>query len=118
MTQLTKHFKREEFQCSCGCGFATVDIELIEVLEDLRNTYATPIKINSGCRCLLHNMTVGGEPHSKHTQGIAADINVVGVSPAKVVQYLTGKYPDKYGIGEYASWVHIDVRPNKARWKK
>jgi uncharacterized protein YcbK (DUF882 family) len=116
--KVSEHFDREEFECGCGCGFATVDVELLAVLEDLRSVYATPIKINSGCRCEKHNKAVGGEEGSKHMQGIAADIVVSGVSPAKVYQYLVGKYPGKYGLGLYKSWNHIDVRPTQARWSK
>ena len=26
------------------------------------------------------------------------------------------KYPDKYGIGMYSSFTHIDTRRTKARW--
>ena len=50
-------------------------------------------------------------------QGIAADIVVKGMSPAKVYQYLNGKYPNTYGIAAADTFTHIDVRKNKARWK-
>jgi len=126
MGNISTNFNREEFRCkgtNCddkgnNCGFATVDVELLAVLENLRSTYHHPIKINSACRCPKHNKDVGGEENSKHMQGIAADIVVIGVSPAKVYQYLSGKYPGKYGLGSYPSWVHIDVRPTQARWVK
>ncbi len=113
-----KYFKRAEFACNCGCGFSAVDVELLEVLEDVREHFNQPITINSGCRCEAHNKAVGGEVRSKHTQGIAADFVVRGVSPAKVHQYLVGKYPNEYGIGLYKTWVHLDVRGEKARWEK
>jgi uncharacterized protein YcbK (DUF882 family) len=118
MSRLSKHFDREEFACKCGCGFATADHELIEVLENLRETYMAPITINSGCRCEKHNKAVGGEEGSKHMQGIAADIVVQGYSPAKIYQYLDQKYAGRFGVGEYLGWVHIDVRSTKARWRK
>ena len=113
-----KYFKRHEFACGCGCGFSAVDVELLEALEDVREHFNQPITINSGCRCEAHNRAVGGEPNSMHTKGIAADFVVRGVSPAKVHQYLTGKYPNEYGIGLYRTWVHLDVRGEKARWEK
>jgi len=31
----TIYFKRGEFVCSCGCGFDTVDVDLLPVLIDL-----------------------------------------------------------------------------------
>lgn len=114
----SKYFTRAEFKCSC-CGFAAVDVELLAVLEDVREHFHKPVKINSACRCPAHNKAVGGEDKSQHMFGMAADFVVVGVSPAKVNQYLVGKYPDQYGIGHYrAGWVHLDVRNGKARWEK
>ena len=112
------HFKRSEFACKCCCGFAPVDVELLYVLEDVREHFQAPVRITSGCRCETRNLEQGGEPHSKHMLGIAADIQVQGVEALKVADYLEGKYPDKYGIGRYATWTHIDVRGSKARWRK
>jgi uncharacterized protein YcbK (DUF882 family) len=115
---ISPHFSREEFACACGCGFAAVDHELLWVLEDVRTTYGKPVHINSGCRCKEHNARVGGEEDSQHMKGTAADITVEGLSPAKVQQYLTSKYPGRYGIGSYKNFTHIDVRPRMARWAK
>ena len=116
--EISRHFSSEEFACKCGCGFDKISMELVQVLEELREIYRQPITINSGCRCEDHNRKVGGEKGSKHILGEAADIVVRGSSPAKVNQYLDRKYPDKYGIGLYKTWVHLDVRKEKARWSK
>lgn len=114
---MNKYFKRSEFQCKClQCGFAAVDAELLEVLTDIRETYNSPVKITSACRCESHNRKVGGKEDSMHTKGMAADIVVQGLSPAKVAQYLLSKYPGKYGIGVSETFVHIDVRDKPARW--
>ncbi len=116
MYKLSKYFKREEFACKCGCGFETVDTELLKVLEDLREYFGEPAIINCACRCDQHNVDVGGAKGSKHKLGIAADIRVKNVAPDKVYVYLTSKYPDVYGIGKYKTFTHIDVRTNAARW--
>lgn len=113
-----KHFKRSEFICSCGCGFSTVDFELADVLDDVREHFAVPVTVTSGCRCQAYNRRIGGAPDSEHTRGTAADIKVSGIAAATVYDYLTGKYPGKYGIGKYATWTHIDVRLRAARWTK
>lgn len=118
MLNTNKFFTRKDFQCRCGCGFAAVDVDLLAVLTDVRTHFDKPLKINSACRCPAHNKAVGGEDKSQHMNGMAADFVVVGVSPAKVYQYLTGLYPDQYGIGLYKTWVHVDVRNDKARWQK
>lgn len=112
------HFKRKEFECRCRCGFDIVDYELVEVLEALRDHLDMPVIITSGNRCNKHNSRIGGSINSFHLHGQAADILVRGAKTSEVYEYLTTKYPDKYGIGVYDSWVHIDVRPNKARWDK
>lgn len=112
----SKWFKRTEFECKCGCGMITVDKELLEVLEDVREHFGKPVRITSGNRCESHNANVGGAKNSQHVKGIAADIKVKDVSAAEVYEYLDKKYPNSYGVGKYSSWVHIDVRPLMARW--
>ena len=117
MGDISENFSRSEFDCQCGCGFSTVDVELIKVLEVVRKKFGRSIKINSGCRCEEHNKKEGGSYGSKHKQGIAADIVVSGVSPDKVYAFLDLFMPNSYGIGKYNSFTHIDVRKTKARWK-
>lgn len=113
---LSTHFKRSEFACKCGCGFSDINQHLIDVLEDVRGHFNAPVIINSGCRCERHNRAVGGKPHSQHVLGNAADIRVKNVSPEQVANYLESKYTDKFGIGRYRAFTHIDVRETTARW--
>lgn len=112
---MMKHFKKKEFECKC-CGVSIVDVELGDVLDDVREHFNAPTIITSGYRCEKHNKAVGGALNSQHMYGIASDIQVKGYTPVQVHKYLTEKYPNKYGIGLYSGWVHIDVRENKARW--
>lgn len=112
-----QYFKKKEFYCKCGkCKSPEMPAELIKVLTDVREHYGKPVIINSAYRCPSHNAAVGGKPKSQHVLGTAADIKVKGVDPSVVHAYLTKKYPDRYGIGKYNTFTHIDVRPNKARW--
>lgn len=117
---LSKHFKKREFGCKCGCGTGTKDgdihPDLLVVLEDVREHFGKPVVISSGKRCETHNKRVGGAPKSQHLLGTAADIRIAGVAPVEVYNYLHNKYQDKYGVGKYNSFTHIDVRQNKARW--
>lgn len=116
MGDLSDHFSRREFACHCGCGFDAVSPELIEVLEQARRYFASPIVINSGCRCAQHNHAVGGTPGSQHQLGTAADIVVTHTSAAIVADYFEQTYPTQYGIGRYKTFTHIDVRKTSARW--
>ena len=111
-----KGFSRDEFSCKCKCGFDTVDVETLFVLEELKRWLGKRVYITSGCRCHAYNAFMNGSKNSYHTQGRAADISVEDVDPIDVYGYLDRLYPDKYGIGKYKTFVHIDTRANKARW--
>lgn len=111
---ISEHFKREEFACQCGCGFDTVDCDLLEILEAVREHFDKPVMVTSGCRCPEHNKSVGGAPTSFHIYGRAADIVVKDVWPSEVYAYL-----DNYatpGLGLYSGWVHVDSRSGRGRW--
>ena len=111
-----KHFSRSEFACRCGCGFDTVDVETIKVLDDLREAFGEAVYISSGCRCYSHNKSVGGTEKSQHLRGRAADVIVNNVNPVTVYAYLDSTYKEIYGIGRYNDFTHIDTRSEKARW--
>lgn len=118
MTQLSEHFDRAEFACVCGCGFDTVDAELLEVLQDLRYISGSALHITSGCRCRAHNQAVGGAPGSLHLQGRAADIASTVLTPTEIYYHFTQAYPDRFGVGCYPYHVHIDTRAKPARWNQ
>lgn len=117
MGDLSKHFDRSEFECSCGCGFDTVDAKLIELLENLREFFRAPIHINSGCRCDEYNESIDGAAASQHTKGRAADIRVNGVVPMAVAEQAKAFLGNTGGVGTYETFTHIDTRSNgPARW--
>ena len=118
MDQVSEHFRRREFACQCGCGFSAVDVELLHVLETVRQKFRRQVVVLSGCRCEQHNRDIGGAPHSLHLFGIAADISIAGISPRRVQEFLQDKFPDRYGLGSYGTWTHIDVRKQRARWRE
>lgn len=115
-----KYFERKEFRCKCGkCGGFPVEPtwDLIAVLEKIREHFGAPVRINSGVRCVSHNTACGGAKFSQHLAGTASDIRVDGVSPAKVAEYAETLLPNTGGIGIYPTFVHVDVRKTKSRWK-
>lgn len=113
--KLSKNFSEKEFACSC-CGETKPSMELVNLLQEMRDELEEPITITSSYRCKKHNAEVGGAKHSQHLLGTAADIQVKGCTPAFIYEYLDNKYPDTLGIGKYKTFTHIDVRPTKARW--
>ena len=116
MTKLSVHFSRPEFECKCGCGLDTVDSELIYALELVRSKFKRSILIISGARCKEHNILIGGAGKSQHLRCKAADFIIKDTSPNEVYESLLNLFPDKYGLGNYRRWTHLDVREEMARW--
>ena len=116
MGDLSANFSRIEFACNCECGQDTIDAELITMIEAIRQHYDSPVTINSGNRCVSYNAQVGGSTNSQHILSRAADIKVEGIPAPKVANYIDSIYPDKYGLGRYDSFTHVDSRTGKARW--
>ena len=118
MGDLSTSFSRKEFACNCGCGFDTVSEKLVKALQTLRDIAGKPIAITSGCRCVKHNKKVKGESNSQHLLGTAADIQISGMTPTrmKVLAECIAEFANG-GIGIYSTFMHVDVRGRKARWK-
>ena len=116
MGDISKNFSRSEFLCGCNkCGFDTVDIELIQLCETVRELNGNvALKVGCGCRCRDHNKREGGADKSQHLIGKAADLYVN--NPTLVYYTLCDMYPDKYGFGLYSWGVHVDSRSKKGRW--
>lgn len=75
--KLTAHFDSAEFDCKCGCGGNKTKIELVNKLEELRDLMgASAVLVNSGYRCPVNSVRVGGSATDGHVCGIAADIRV------------------------------------------
>ena len=115
--KVSLHFKLREFKCNDNSRVVIINDELVAVLEKARRHFGKAIKINSGYRTVAYNSTLkNASPKSQHTHGNAADIVVSDVKPIDVYNYFNETYPDTYGVGIYDTFVHIDARPNKARW--
>lgn len=70
-----EYFRDKEVACKCGCGKFPRQSSL-ERLVAVRIIYGKPIIINSGARCLQHNVDIGGVHFSKHIIGAAFDIKI------------------------------------------
>lgn len=124
MGDLTKNISRHELACSCGCGFNTIDWETIEVVQETCNAFAhqmgvdkVVLRITSAARCLYHNEKIGSNDRSQHVKGRAIDFVIDGIKPADVYAALCAAFPDKYGIGQYEGFTHVDTRSGApARW--
>ena len=79
-----------------------------------------PIHINSAYRSEEYNAKVGGVKTSQHIMGKAADIAIKGLSPLEVYKTIERLIENgdmlQGGLGLYDSFVHYDIRGERARW--
>ena len=122
--KLTKNFSKHEYDCKCGCEMPEYVFKNIKKLAEqhqiIRDYIKKPIKITSGYRCESHNRDIGGVLGSKHTKGLAGDLQVNETTPIEmyfIIKYLI-KRADiiEGGLGVYNTFVHYDIRGKKARW--
>lgn len=116
LNRVSSNFTLKEIACKCGCGYAKVNDVLVHRLERLRALAGhNPIVVNSWCRCEKHNRAVGGAPGSQHMYGTAADIRVLGFTPAQIAAL--AERAGFEGIGVYSSFTHVDIRGYRINWE-
>jgi uncharacterized protein YcbK (DUF882 family) len=119
MGDLSPHFSKTEFACRC-CGELQVKMRLIDALEKLRSLAGKAIMIHDGYRCPAHNQEVGGVTNSEHTLGMAADVEIPGLSLQEMYE-LALQVPEftHGGVGAYdGGFLHVDVRLHASRWAR
>ena len=117
--KLAPNFRKAEFACKCSrCSMVTVDMELVDILQRIRDHFGEAVNINSGYRCEEHNAEVGGASGSHHTKGMAADIRVVGIAPREVAKYAESIGVKRIGLyeGDEGEFVHIGSDKSKRFW--
>lgn len=120
---MSKNFSVREFRCKDDSDPVFVDMDLVKLLQQIRDHFGKPLTITSAFRTAAHNKNVKGATYSQHCYGKAADIRVQGVSVEDVADYAETLLKNTGGIGRYpvkkgrpAGWVHVDVREVKSRW--
>ena len=107
--RLSPYFLLGEFASPDGADEVVVHPALERALTRIREHFAAPTTVSSGYRSRAHNATVeGAVPNSLHTLGMAADIAVRGVPPARVASYARDVL-QMGGVGLYAGHVHASV---------
>jgi uncharacterized protein YcbK (DUF882 family) len=125
---MTKNFTKEEFDCNCDCGVCEMPInvyhnvvKVANQLQVLRDELKKPIHINSGWRSEEYNNSIkGSSKKSQHILGKAADISIKGLSPLEVYNVIERLIENgdmlQGGLGLYDSFIHYDIRGERARW--
>nr|DAF72695.1 MAG TPA: peptidase [Microviridae sp.] len=113
--EMSNHFNAKEFACKDGSYELLICTELLNVLENIRNHFGEPVKINSGYRTPEWNEKVGGAKNSYHIKGMAADIVVKNHSSKEVAEYASKVLSGHGGVIRYTNFTHVDVREYKYR---
>jgi hypothetical protein len=106
------HVARLEIACRC-CGELYVWPRALDALSRLRVALATPLRITSGHRCVLHNARVGGAPLSLHKR-LAFDIAIAGHAPLPLARAARAAGFSGFGFGQ--TFLHLDTRAHPAHW--
>lgn len=115
--KVSENFKVKEFACKDASDTVFINDELVELLQKIRNHFGKAVHITSAYRTDAYNKKVGGANYSQHLYGNAADIWITGVPPKEIYDYVDSEYPFGLGLGLYDSFVHVDIRWKKSRWK-
>ena len=105
--KLTPNFYEDEFACKCGCGLNGINMELVKLLQKLREDFNSPMAVTSGLRCPEGNTQAQGSKNSSHLWGEAADI---GITDGKMRYKFVEKAQKHFKrIGIAKTFVHVDV---------
>lgn len=115
--KISSNFKVKEFACKDGSDTVFINLKLVEILQNIREHFGRAVNVTSGYRTDTYNKKVGGATYSQHKYGGAADIYINGITPKEIYDYVNNKYPEELGLGLYNTFVHVDVRDSKSRWK-
>ena len=94
--------------------------KLANQLQVLRTHFDKPIIINISYRPKWYELLKGRSGNSKHVLGIAVDFSIKEVSTKEIREAIENLIASgdmlQGGLGKYDSFVHYDIRGNKARW--
>jgi len=124
--QLTEHFSLDELVNSQIATRRRIDntptdriVDNLKstaaVLEEIRALVGKPIVVSSGYRCPALNVAVGGASKSMHVQGLAADINAVGLSARELAQKIAASDILFDQVIFEGHWVHVGLSEKEPR---
>ena len=113
---ISEHIRLKEIECRCTdvkCTHTLIHPLVLFSFERLRKECNdTPLMINSGFRCQLHNIACGGVEKSKHCMGLAIDIQVpanISGQEFKELAEKAGFDYVKYYPGQGFCHCHINI---------
>lgn len=94
---------------------------LAVALDQVRQNWGSPIQVTSWYRPPDINRAVGGVANSQHIYGLAADIRTLDGRDQEFEHWLdTIAWKDRalgYGVLSGRGFTHVDMRPERIRWR-
>ena len=113
--KISEHFSKLDFTCK-ESGKFKISLGLVGALEELRTLVKKRITIVKGYECNEVAEKKGSLKRNLHTQGLAADITIEGMSltesfqAAETIESITG-----IGINKKENYLHIETRKTERR---
>lgn len=96
--------------------FTRLELGVLVLLQTIRQDFGYPVIVSSSYRSKAYNKSVNGATSSRHEIGDALDSHPKNMARLAEYKKLITKMDIQGGMGLYPSFVHVDTRPNKARW--
>ena len=125
--QLTRHFTLKEFTQSNTAQAEGIDNTAppeviqnlrslcVKVLQPLRDFVNRPVEVNSGYRSEALNDAVGGVPNSFHLDGLAADVEIEGLTAKDLESMIEATSLPVEECIAYPDTGHVHIAVNKQR---
>jgi zinc D-Ala-D-Ala carboxypeptidase len=110
-----KHFEISEFDSPDEVGSGErMDSEVLQMIDQARELFGKPIRINSGVRSITHNDKVNGSKTSSHLKGYAIDVSCDNSADRfRLVEILMLVGFNRLGIAK--TFIHVDNDPDKSK---
>lgn len=96
--------------------FTRLDLGVLVLLQTIREDFGYPVIVSSSYRSKAYNKSKSHATASRHIVGDALDSHPENMARLPEYKKLIIEMDIPGGMGLYPSFVHIDTRPNKARW--
>jgi zinc D-Ala-D-Ala carboxypeptidase len=101
---------------SKGDGSLRLSCASMDRLQALRVRLGVPMLITSAYRDPEHNRRVGGAKASYHMRGMAFDVRVDNIDPARLIAEAGMEGFRGFGTYPRQGFVHIDTREDASSW--
>ena len=110
-----KHFKISEFDSPDEVGSGErMNADVLRMIDQARELFGKPIRINSGVRSVAQNHKVGGSKTSSHLKGHAIDVSCDNSADRfRLIEILLLVGFNRLGIAK--TFIHVDNDPNKSK---